>query len=110
MNKYQKFSKSQDIESIFIPENTLDYHDLGPLMEHEIRGLYERFIEESIINEYRSVLVITGKGIHSEKPAVIKPLVIKYLRQDKRVASFKQASTHLGGEGALEVHLKNVKT
>lgn len=106
MGKLKKKSKRQanELKSIlnqdFIAEAQLDFHHFLSLDPIDIEIYLDEFLEESQINKYKGVLVITGKG------RVVKPIVQKLLKHSKRVESFKQAGYFNGQDGAFEVTLK----
>jgi DNA-nicking Smr family endonuclease len=55
---------------------------------------------------YRKVLVIHGKGLHSEKgKAVLKEAVQQALRKDRNVSAWGEAGRKEGGQGASWVWL-----
>lgn len=88
------------------PQATFDYHDKGILTEDEIRDLADEFIAECKGKGLMKVLIITGKGLHSENGPVIGPLLKWYLHKNPAVLSVETARRDRGGEGALEVKLR----
>lgn len=107
MNKYADKSLSAKNKlpiketPLFVPQDTLDYHDRGVLLPYDIEQLLNDFLEDGILSAFKYVLVIVGKG------KVVKPLVNKLLKTHKYVESYKQAGYFNGQEGAFEVILKS---
>jgi len=99
VNKYKK----QDVEDIlkFVPEAEIDFHEFGPMTSFDIEKYLNEFLEDSYFLKLRYVLVITGKG------QVVRPAVLKLLKENKFVESFKTAGYFNGQSGALEVILKS---
>lgn len=89
------------------PQAELDYHDRGKLTEHEIKSLAQAFIEECAERGMQKVLIITGKGLHSEQGPVIRPMLKWYLHKLPQVLSVETARRDRGGEGAFEIELRN---
>lgn len=88
------------------PQRALDFHKAGILTRQEIKALTERFLERSSEEGLTKILIITGKGLHSQNgEAVIKPIVEKILRHNGHVKTFSWAPRQRGGEGAFEIQL-----
>jgi DNA-nicking Smr family endonuclease len=83
----------------FIPQAELDFHNFGELTVYDIEKYLSEFIEDCYVAKLKNVLVITGKGL------VVRPLVLKLLKQNKYVESFKSAGYFNGQHGAVEVVL-----
>lgn len=84
----------------FHPEATFDYHDKGILNSHTVELLYDQFVQESITDNFKRVLIITGKG------DLVRPKVRLLLSRDKRVEKFSKAGYFQGQDGAFEVYLR----
>ncbi|MEI7578811.1 MAG: Smr/MutS family protein [bacterium] len=91
---------------MFIPDATLDFHDLGPITPFDTEKILFEFLEDSYIKEFMRIPVITGKGLNSQNGAKLRPLIKKLLEENQYVQKFKTAGFDLGGEGAFEVTLK----
>jgi DNA-nicking Smr family endonuclease len=87
------------------PQATLDFHGRGILTEQQICTLAKDFVDQSVSKGFRKILIITGKGLHSEQGPVIEPLLRKFLPTLPAVRSVLTARRDRGGEGALEVEL-----
>ena len=88
------------------PQRSIDFHKAGILTNAEITALTKRFLERSSQAGLTKILIITGKGLHSQKgEAVIKPLVEKILQKNKFVKNFSWARRDRGGSGAFEINL-----
>jgi DNA-nicking Smr family endonuclease len=97
-------NKYMDLNEIvrFVPQRELDFHDYPKsLLPYDIEKILNEFLEDSYVSGLKYVLVITGKG------QVVRPLVHKYLKENKYVESFKLAGYFNGQSGAVEVTLKN---
>jgi len=89
------------------PQQTLDFHKAGILTRQEITALTERFLERSSEEGLRKIMIITGKGLHSQNgQAVIKPLVENILKRNEHVKNFSWANRTRGGDGAFEINLE----
>jgi len=84
-------------------EDELDLH--GKLQEEAVEAL-RYFLRESRLEGYRKVLIIHGKGLHSEnRKGVLKEAVQQSLMKDKNVAAWGEAGRKEGGRGASWVWL-----
>ncbi len=92
-------------KSILNIDDQLDLH--GLTREESAIHLKEFFINAKG-ERLKIVLIITGKGKHSEKGAALKPFVEKWLKTEgnKFVKSFGTAPKAHGGEGAFVVFLR----
>lgn len=100
MNKYSNFSKSkQPQDEIFIPQATLDYHEIEITHHYQIEEELNLFLEDCAKANFQKVLIITGKG------KVVRPTVDSLLKKHKLVKSHKQAGYYNGQWGAFEVTL-----
>lgn len=97
--KRLSISQISDLDNFFVPQATLDYHNLGILNAFEVEKLLYDFIEDSEVAGFRNILVVTGKG------KFIRPLVNNLLKKNKKVKSFRSAGYFNGQEGAFEVSL-----
>lgn len=88
-----------NLDNFFVPQATLDYHNLGVLNAFEVEKMLYEFIEDSEVDGYKNVLVVTGKG------KFIRPLVNNLLKKNKKVKFFRSAGYFNGQEGAFEVSL-----
>ncbi|HTH13875.1 MAG TPA: Smr/MutS family protein [Spirochaetia bacterium] len=85
-------------------DDELDLH--GQLAEEAVASL-RFFLRESRLGGMKKVLVIHGKGLHSEnRKAVLKEAVQQVLVKDKNVAAWGEAGRKDGGRGASWVWLK----
>jgi DNA-nicking Smr family endonuclease len=96
VNKYENFSS---------PKEQLDFHGLGILTPNDIEKLLNDFIAKAKKNNSEKILIITGKGLHSQDGPVVRPLVQRLLQKHGDVRSFSQARVDRGGSGAIEVVL-----
>lgn len=83
-----------------------DEIDLHGLRLDEATANLRYFLRESRQLGYRKVLVIHGKGLHSDnQKAVLKEGVQQVLMKDKNVAAWGEAGRKEGGRGASWVWL-----
>jgi len=88
------------------PQATLDFHGLGILAREEILSALEGFIDEAVEDGLDYVLIITGKGLHSQGgESVIGPIARNFLKDNDNVKSIGNAAINRGGSGAIEVKL-----
>jgi DNA-nicking Smr family endonuclease len=104
--KKQRPEKSNKYDNLSKPQEEFDFHDRGPLRQHEIQALTDEFIKECKDRNLSKVLFITGKGLHSAKGMpIIKPFLKKYLQNHPNVARVYEGRRDRGGAGTLEVIL-----
>jgi DNA-nicking Smr family endonuclease len=88
------------------PRATIDLHGKT---SKEALMLFENFIKRSYFNKITFVLVIVGKGIHSEdgRP-IIKETIEDWIKKNgkKYISSYNNAPQRLGGSGAIFIILK----
>ena len=83
----------------------IDLHGKTEVQAYEI---IKNFIKNSYLNELKSIIIITGKGISSKGKLRLKtPLWLKSEELSKFVVGFEIMPHNKGGEGALFVQLKN---
>lgn len=85
------------------PQATLDLH--GFTVEEAVKKL-ERFVNQQVKQGRRKILIIHGKGNHSEDGAVIKPAVLRFLERCPKAGEFGSPGRELGGSGATWVILR----
>ena len=82
--------------------------DLHGKTEIQAYETIKNFIYESYLNEFRNIIIITGKGINNQGKLKLKtPLWLKNKELSKFVVGFELMPHSKGGEGALFVQLKN---
>ncbi len=84
---------------------TLDFHDRGILTEKQVGEMLSLFIHDCVKKGHHTVLVITGKGLHSDRGPRVKLWVEVALQKSEQVMSYKEARRDRGGGGAYEVLL-----
>jgi DNA-nicking Smr family endonuclease len=90
----------------FAPQASLDLH--GKTRD-EAKHAVEAFIQKARIAGHRCVLVVTGRGLHSEELPVLKAGVQQWLtrgRTARQVLAFCSARPKDGGTGAVYVLLR----
>ena len=96
---------------------SLDLH--GYTLE-EANKKVEEFINNSYLNNVKKLVIVTGKGLHSnnyENPYVSKDLSIlkysvpEYIKKNKnlmkKIIELKEANIKDGGSGSFYIYLKN---
>jgi DNA-nicking Smr family endonuclease len=88
------------------PEAELDLHGLT-IDEACPRARF--FLQDSIYQGFKTVLIITGKGLHSSDGPVLRQAVEKLLDQQReQVIEWGVAPRRYGGDGALVVFLRGI--
>ena len=89
----------------FVFDDIVDLHGKTEIQAYET---IKNFIYESYLNEFRNIIIITGKGINNQGKLKLKtPLWLKNKELSKFVVGFELMPHNKGGEGALFVQLKN---
>ena len=124
------FTKKMD--GIFVKEddslqenrekNKIRRLDLHGYSLEDANRVVKKFITESFDKNYRKLLIVTGKGLRSksyDNPYISKDLNIlrnsipEYIKNDESLNSIinkiAQAERRDGGEGAINIHLKDKK-
>ena len=86
-----------------------DHLDLHGLRQDEACSSLASFLDHACHADKRCVLVITGKGDHSQGDGVLRKMVPRWLNQTpnrEKILSFNYARPRDGGNGALYVLLK----
>ena len=87
------------------PEATLDLHGL---FRHQVVDKVRFFLQDACHQGCRTVLIVTGRGLHSNGEPVLRSEVERFLQSDGRrlIAEWARAPRQYGGAGALVVFLK----
>lgn len=90
------------------PRAQLDLHGDDVWGVDDAKGRVESFISEQVRRGVERVLIITGKGIHSDsRGPQLKPAIRTFLCKHPLVESVSTARRDRGGDGALEVRLRS---
>ena len=82
--------------------------DLHGKTEVQAYETIKSFIKNSYLNELKSIIIITGKGINSQGKLKLKThLWLKSAELSKFLVGFESMPNNKGGDGALFVKLKN---
>lgn len=87
-------------------EATLDLHGQQRV---DVAGKISFFLQDAVYQGWRTVLIITGKGLHSEDgTAVLRSEAEQFLNAEGRkwVAEWGRAPRQYGGSGALVLFLR----
>ena len=101
-----KKSRSSNRNLLKTPEDEIDLH--GKTRDEAIR-IVQKFVIDCYQKNFRSALIITGKGHHStEKEPVLKKEVKLWLERngDTYITNFQEAPPRFGGSGALWLNFK----
>lgn len=87
------------------PETTLDLHGL---FRHQVSDKVQFFLQDAVFQGYKVVLIVTGRGLHSQGEPVLRNEVERFLQDEGRklVVEWARAPRKYGGDGALVVFLK----
>ena len=113
-NKDLKFSNQK-----FFKVKSIDLH--GFSLE-EANKTIEKFIYQSFREKINKVIVVTGKGLHSQNEkdpyvskdlSILKHSVPEFIKKNdnlmKKIIGFEQADIKDGGTGAFYIYLKKLK-
>ena len=101
-----KKSKSSTRDSIKRPDDEIDLH--GNTRDEAIK-MVQKFVIDCYQKNFRSALIITGKGHHSaENAPVLKREVWLWLERngDAYLSDFQEAPPPFGGSGAIWLNFK----
>jgi len=88
------------------PEAELDLHGLTV---DEATDKVRFFLQDAMFHGFRTVLVVTGKGLHSEDGPVLRQAVERLLADQRdQVIEWGVAPRRLGGDGALVVFMRSM--
>ena len=92
-------------QGTLIPEASLDLHGA---LRSEVAGKLSQFLDNARYHGWKTLLVITGKGLHSEGEPVVRGEVERFLIStgNHSVAEWGRAPQKYGGEGALILFLR----
>ena len=98
---------------------SIDLHGFTLL---EANKIIEQFINKSYEEKINKLIVVTGKGLHSEneknpfvskKLSILKYSVPEFIKNNKKlmkkIIEFKDAEIKDGGSGAFYIYLKKLK-
>ena len=102
----RKKTRSSARDSVKRPEDEIDLH--GKTRDEAIK-MVQKFVIDCYQKNFRSALIITGKGYHSaEKAPVLKREVKHWLERngDSYITDFQEAPPRFGGSGAIWLNFK----
>ena len=101
-----KKSRSSTRDSLKRPDDEIDLH--GETRDEAIK-IVQKFVIDCYQKNFRSALIITGKGHHSaEKAPVLKKEVNLWLERNgaSYITDFQEAPPRFGGSGAIWLNFK----
>ncbi len=101
-----KKSRSSTRDSLKRPDDEIDLH--GKTKDEAIK-IVQKFVIDCYQKNFRSALIITGKGHHSaENAPVLKREVKLWLERngDSYITDFQEAPPRFGGSGAIWLNFK----
>ena len=112
--------KESDTYNKKIKKNKIQKLDLHGFSLSEANKAVKEFIEKCFENNFKKLLIITGKGLRSksynnpyisEKYSVLKNAIPEYIKKNenlfKKIIRINKADVKDGGEGAFYIILKN---
>ena len=102
----KKKSRSSTRDSLKRPDDEIDLH--GKTRDEAIK-MVQKFVIDCYQKNFRSALIITGKGHHSaENAPVLKREVRLWLERngDAYLSDFQEAPPRFGGSGAIWLNFK----
>ena len=87
------------------PEDSLDLHGMSG--NHARRSI-RRFLTESRARGLRKVLIVHGKGNHSQSEPILKRITLEELEASPIAGQSGIPSRELGGSGAVWVAIKDI--
>ena len=115
-------AKESDLLKENIKLNDVKKLDLHEFSLNEANEKVKNFIINSFNSGYKKILIVTGKGLRSkshenpyvsEKLSVLRYSVPEYIKNDEnltnKINSISTADIKDGGEGAINIFLKNNK-
>ena len=85
------------------PEDSLDLHGCR---QQEALQMLESFLADALGRGLHMVVIVHGRGLRSEREAVLKPLVQRWLGSQSKVLAWCPAQARDGGAGASYVYLQ----
>ena len=101
-----KKTRSSVRDSVKRPDDEIDLH--GKTRDEAIK-MVQKFVIDCYQKNFRSALIVTGKGHHSaEKAPVLKREVKLWLERngDSYITDFQEAPPRFGGSGAIWLNFK----
>lgn len=84
--------------------------DLHGLTLNDAYNKVKLFFDRAVLNKYRCILIVTGKGTHSTN-ITIKESMINWLKEpyfSNKIIKYTDANIKHGGNGAIYILLKNI--
>ena len=115
-------AKESDFQDDNDKANAVKKLDLHGLKLDEANKIVKKFIIDSFNNDFKKLLIVTGKGLRSkslnnpylsEELSVLKYSVPEYIKNDEDLSNIisriSKADQKDGGEGAIYIFFKKIK-
>lgn len=86
------------------PEDSIDLHGMSG---EQARRTLRRFLTESRARGLRKVLIVHGKGNHTQSPPILKRIVTEELEASPIAGQTGTPTRELGGSGAVWVAIRS---
>lgn len=104
-NQKKEYERKMKSANRAAAQETFDYHnssdarspneiDLHGLRVPEAIEYFKKYVDDAQKRQFRELIVIVGRGIHSEGGPKIKPAVIEYAKKHKM--RYEEDSPHVG--------------
>ena len=114
------YNKDKHVDNSYSNSTKITKLDLHGFSLKEANEIVKKFIFDSYNKNCKKLLIVTGKGLRSkvyndpyrsEKMSVLKNSIPEYIKNDEslsdKIIKIKKADDKDGGDGAIQVILKN---
>jgi DNA-nicking Smr family endonuclease len=114
------YNKDRNVDNSYSNSTKTPKLDLHGFSLKEANEIVKKFIFDSYNKNCKKLLIVTGKGLRSkvyndpyrsEKMSVLKNSIPEYIKNDEnlsdKIIKIKKADDKDGGDGAIQVILKN---
>ncbi|MBU1169845.1 MAG: Smr/MutS family protein [Proteobacteria bacterium] len=108
IKKRKKLSLKQMLKAFPLPQGRLDLHGYTAL-KAELRA--ESYLKNAFYNQTHTVIIIVGKGLHSDEGAVLPDVVegkVIHLKKEGLVLAYEWDNKKKSRSGAVTVFLNNM--
>lgn len=108
IKKRKKISLKQKLKAYPLPQSQLDLHGYTAL-KAQLRT--ESYLKNAFLSQTHTVIIIVGKGLHSDEGAVLPDVVesrLIHLKKEKLVLAYEWDNKTKSRSGAVIVYLNNM--